>query len=313
LGTQVSGQAARRIFAEAVVNGTSAMVDALWSGRSADEAVQAGVQAAILSVPGAVVGGSENPVMRRLVAPLTAGATAYAGAIMNGGSREDGARAAAQAIASNVLLSSARFGSEDDASFEESGRRLGERTRAALTPTPDVDSELSTSFARTFDQPGSQLESGGPTTVPPEVAQGIQPQHLGALRRVYGRALTQGDVADLGRVWNSVTNPGEPATLTAANSRDLFDNQRARFWGRVRQDPAARRIFTDEGMVFDPGSRSAPYYNLPNGRRISATIDHIVERQSAPTRALDPANLRISTRLENTVLLRQITAQDPFQ
>ena len=35
--------------------------------------------------------------------------------------------------------------------------------------------------------------------------------------------------------------------------------------------------------------------------------------RSDPTRALDPTNLRVSTRFENTVVLRQVTAQDPFQ
>jgi hypothetical protein len=42
------------------------------------------------------------------------------------------------------------------------------------------------------------------------------------------------------------------------------------------------------------------------------TIDHMIERQTAPGRALDPTNLQIVTRRENTVMLRQLHAQDPF-
>ena len=43
------------------------------------------------------------------------------------------------------------------------------------------------------------------------------------------------------------------------------------------------------------------------------TIDHIVERQADSAKALDSSNLRISTRRENTVVLRQLHDQDPFQ
>jgi hypothetical protein len=52
---------------------------------------------------------------------------------------------------------------------------------------------------------------------------------------------------------------------------------------------------------------------MPDGSKFFMTIDHIVERQTAPTRALDPANLRIVSRLENTETLRLFHALDPFQ
>ena len=40
---------------------------------------------------------------------------------------------------------------------------------------------------------------------------------------------------------------------------------------------------------------------------MTVTVDHIIERQARPFLALNPVNLRLSSRLENTVLLRQIT------
>ena len=41
------------------------------------------------------------------------------------------------------------------------------------------------------------------------------------------------------------------------------------------------------------------------------TIDHIIERQTNPLLALDPANLRLSFWRENTVLLRLLNELDP--
>jgi hypothetical protein len=96
------------------------------------------------------------------------------------------------------------------------------------------------------------------------------------------------------------------------NSRQLFDNHRGRFWRRIRQDPAARRIFEDAGFNFTGAAETAPTRTLADGSVMQMTIDHMIERQTAPGRALDPTNLQIVTRRENTVMLRQLHAQDPF-
>jgi hypothetical protein len=66
------------------------------------------------------------------------------------------------------------------------------------------------------------------------------------------------------------------------------------------------------GAVFSGNATTAPAITLSDGTRLNITIDHIIERQTSPDRALDPANLRLSTRRENTVVLRQLHAQDPF-
>lgn len=160
----------------------------------------------------------------------------------------------------------------------------------------------------------NRLARGAAATQAPEIAAGFLAQHLPALRRLFGgKPLTSAEINDLGRVWAAAANPGEAATLTLQNSRRLFDNHLDRFWRSIRGDSAARRLFTDAGFTFEGAARSAPTRTLSDGTVMQITLDHIVERQSAPLRALDPSNLRISTRLENTVLLRQITQQDPFQ
>jgi hypothetical protein len=161
------------------------------------------------------------------------------------------------------------------------------------------------------------------TTGPAEASEpkGADPAHAGdapGLTRSQAAAakgvitkLTAGDNL-LGMIWESVGNPGEKAALTKSNSRGLFNNQRKRFWGAVADNPAARAKFESMGCKF--GKRgTAPVLTLPSGEKLQMTLDHVTERQSAPGRALDASNLQISPRRENTVLLRQLHDQDPFQ
>lgn len=150
----------------------------------------------------------------------------------------------------------------------------------------------------------------GIVTQPPEVSAGFLPAHLPHLRRLFGRPLTAPEISRLAAIWRATTRPGEAAGLTLDNSRARFGKHRRRFWVAVRRDAAARRLFTDAGLTFGPNNRTAPYRVLRSGNRMTVSIDHIVERQTRPTRALDPANLRLSPRLENTVLLRQITERN---
>lgn len=180
------------------------------------------------------------------------------------------------------------------------------------TSAAELEADLERSFGHTFTEPAPPGRPGGPTLQPPEVSAGFAARHLAGFRRLLGRPITHPDLADIARVWNSVANPGEAATLTLQNSRRLFDNHRNRFWRAVRGDAAARRAFEDAGCAFEGAVTTAPFYRLPDGSRFQMTIDHIIERQTAAGRALDPANLQIVSRRENTVLLRQLHAQDPF-
>jgi hypothetical protein len=121
-----------------------------------------------------------------------------------------------------------------------------------------------------------------------------------AFGRFLGNPLSHQNIQILGQLWNNAARAGDNAILNSANSRYLFDLHRNRFWTLVRGNPQARAIFTDAGCQFSGG---APFYIL-NGRRIIMTIDHIIERQSAPQLALTASNLRISFLRENTVVLR---------
>ena len=186
------------------------------------------------------------------------------------------------------------------------------RKQIAHTSATELEADLERSFQHTFTEPAPHVQPGSPTLQAPEVSAGFGANRLSAFRRLLGRALTEADVNDLARVWSSVANPGEAATLTLQNSRQLFDNHRNRFWRAVRNDTAARKLFEDAGCVFEGGTSTAPFYRLPDGSQFQMTIDHMIERQTNPGRALDPANLRIVSRRENTVLLRQLHDQDPF-
>jgi hypothetical protein len=150
----------------------------------------------------------------------------------------------------------------------------------------------------------------GIVTAPPEVSAGFLPRHLPHLRRLLGRPLTSPGISRLAAIWRATGRPGDAATLTRENSRGRFDLHRRRFWAAVRSDPQAHRLFTEAGLTFGSNPRTAPYRVLRNGDRMTVTVDHIIERQTRPSLALNPANLRLSSRLENTVLLRQLTERN---
>ncbi|NYF19448.1 hypothetical protein HDC36_000885 [Xanthomonas sp. JAI131] len=135
VGSNLGAQALRRIAAEAIVNGTSTLIDVLIQGGTLEQAVQAALRSAVLSAPGALVGGSNNPIARNLVAPFTAGGTAYLGARASGMSPEDAMAQAGVAVAQNIAMSRATHGADADAALVESGRSAGAATRDSLRST----------------------------------------------------------------------------------------------------------------------------------------------------------------------------------
>ena len=142
------------------------------------------------------------------------------------------------------------------------------------------------------------------------VAPGLTREEAAAAKAVIGD-MKAGD-GTLAKIWEDVANPGEKAKLTKSNSRRLFNNQRKRFWNAVFDDPKAKEMFEKMGAKF-PKRGNAPVLKLPSGEELQMTIDHVIERQTNPSKALDATNLRISPRRENTVVLRQLHDQDPFQ
>lgn len=133
-----------------------------------------------------------------------------------------------------------------------------------------------------------------------------------ATRQALGQPFTSQAIRAFANLWDSVANPGEALRLTFVNARRLFNNHRRRFWAAARGDPAVRALLDTMNAQFFGKPGSAPWIVLPDGTRMQLTIDHIIERQTDPMRALSSDNLRLSTRLENTVVLRLLHSLDPF-
>lgn len=412
LVARLGGQVAGRVATQMIVNGGAAVIDSLANGASIGQAVQSGLTAAVLSIPGGLIG-SDSRLSRQLLGPLTNSATAYVGALANGAPPDQARRAAIVALATGLSTGGLVEGRESEiAGYYQSGRQVGVSARStavrttaavmigladAVPPVRTVGGATTTTtisqpadrpavtssapvvvaapasttaqvpattapaatqqatatvatlpgattttaqsaqvmsaatfatsvapaIATTTQSPAPAVTAQAPTTVASsaEAALGMSASQRAAARGAFSGNLTSPDNAPLGAVWNQVANPGEAATLTAANSRRLFNNHRNRFWRAVRRNPAALQLIRNMGGTFpeernggalDPNATSVPEINLAGGVRLRISLDHEVERQTAPNRALDPNNLRLSTVLENTVLLRQLHDQDPF-
>jgi hypothetical protein len=161
----------------------------------------------------------------------------------------------------------------------------------------------------TASQMRAILERAGKTAVAPETTLGFKEAEIKAFKVFLAKPFSHNDISILGRLWNQAARKGDRSILRLSNSRRLFNLQRNRFWTLVRNNSQARAFFTNAGCRF---ARGAPYYVL-NGKKIVISIDHIIERQTAPHLALTASNLRLTFLRENTVLLRLIHQLDPFQ
>lgn len=407
--TRLGSQVAARVATQMIVNSGATVIDSLVNGASIEQAARAGLTAAILSIPGGLIGG-DSRLSRQMLGPLMNSATAYIGAIANGATVDQARRGAIVALATGLATGGIIEGREQEiAGYEQSGRQVGRSARATVASTSaavmigisdaappirvvggdtvtmsqSIDMRSDTASATTsvttadssqaqvvapassaalgttvlpatapqISAPSTSTTSSGTaasvsaatfaTSVAPAIVQqapppvpaqpavapnveaemGMSAAQRTAVRGAFSGNLTSTDNAPLGVVWNQVANSGEAATLTAANSRRLFNNQRNRFWRAVRRDPAARQVVRNMGGTFpeernggtlDLNRNSVPEINLPNGVRLRISLDHEIERQSAPGLALSANNLRLSTILENTVSLRQLHDQDPF-
>lgn len=132
-GGSLASQVATRVGAEMLINGTTTMVDVLARGGSLEEAVRAAGISAAQAVPGALLGGSNNPVVRNLVAPFTAGGSAYLAARANGASPAEALAQAGTAVATNAAMSRAVHTPGADAALVERGRSIGADMRTTVT------------------------------------------------------------------------------------------------------------------------------------------------------------------------------------
>lgn len=95
-------------------------------------------------------------------------------------------------------------------------------------------------------------------------------------------------------------------TLSPSNYADLYDQTRAAFWRRVRNDPAAVKVLNDAGFDMPGGPGSAPSLDgigpdiRPEEARIS--LDHIAEKAQGNNwqKALDADNLQFEFAAPNT-------------
>jgi Domain of unknown function (DUF4157) len=134
-GGSMASQIATRVGAEMLINGTTTMIDTLARGGTLEDAARAAVISAAQAVPGALLGGSNNPAVRNLLAPFTASGTSYLAARANGASAEEALAQAGVALASNIAMSRALHSPEADAGLVERGRSIGAGARDAVTST----------------------------------------------------------------------------------------------------------------------------------------------------------------------------------
>jgi hypothetical protein len=223
----------------------------------------------------------------------------------------DGTRVWRTAAGGPVRHESTLGGSLGRAGMERGMYSAGKHGNLPLEPGLRLKPAESPAEVWNFDESPSNVTISpgqGVVTTAPEVAAGFLRSQVAALRRILAKPFSHADISVLRQLWDDAARPGDAAILNQANSRNLFDLQRNRFWRRVAADPTARKLFTDAGCQFAGG---APYL-VVRGDRIVVTIDHIVERQLNPQLALTASNLRLAFSRENSVVLRLLNQLDPF-
>lgn len=125
VGANVGFQRARQAGAEAIVNATSSIVEAIKSGKSVDEVLKAGALSAVLAIPGGAIGSGNTKKL--ILGSLAAYGTAFAGAYASGESTEDALKAAS--IAMITHLSASKLGHATDAALAKGGARVGKAVK----------------------------------------------------------------------------------------------------------------------------------------------------------------------------------------
>ncbi len=135
LASRLGGQVTARVATQMIVNSGATVIDSLVNGASIEQAARAGATAAVLSIPGGLVGG-EGRVSRLLLGPLTSSGTAYFGAIANGATPDQARRAAITALATAFGTGGLVQGREDEvAGYYRAGQRFGAGARSTALQT----------------------------------------------------------------------------------------------------------------------------------------------------------------------------------
>ncbi|NVH74223.1 DUF4157 domain-containing protein [Paraburkholderia sp. JPY432] len=135
--------------------------------------------------------------------------------------------------------------------------------------------------------------------------------HVEAARRaknVIGRTMT--DHAVLNDIWNESAQAAQGKTpLTAQNKTELYNEARAEFWKRVREDSArgqqARAIFEQAGFEFPDGKTGAPLLKVKDPAKFSddqrrVSLDHVSEKSDFPELSLSGHNLHFELQRPNS-------------
>ena len=182
-----------------------------------------------------------------------------------------------------------------------------------------VDSATHLDVESAFDSitdPSPDLDVGidSVDATAPEISAGFTINEVAIAKNLLGKPLTEGQAKVFGDVWASVRENQENKILLTSYdvARSLYGRQRVRFWTAVVKNSEAKGLIEEMGFGFSGKAGTAPFKILPNGTRITITLDHIAEVQSSTSLALDAANLRFSFGRENSVVLRLLHDKDPF-
>jgi len=103
-------------------------------------------------------------------------------------------------------------------------------------------------------------------------------------------------------------------------AREVFGNIRDDFWVAIRDAQGGtelelKQLLEEAGIVF-LGDAKAPVVTMRTQTgygNVRLNIDHIQELSQQPAEAFSAKNFRLTLQDENTIVLNQIHAQDPFQ
>ena len=303
VGGSLTRQAAMRVGGEMLINGTTAMVDSLWrscrspQGCDVGQAAQTAVIAAAQAAPGALIGGSSNPVVRNLVAPFTAAGTSYLAARASGLSSEEALTQAGVALAANIAMTRAIHGSEVDAALVERGRSIGARVREGTAST-----------ARTARAYVTATTIGVADALPP-ARSGYGGTSIVDLSDVPAISSPRRAAAPTEPPIDTTTEPLPPATLTPRSDTDIPTSAAATIPAGPVDAPVASsrpRIYhadseSEGGGVFsEPPAPTVETVRRPRAtaaesRPASETTASDV-RAGAPRRLADESGLTLSER-----------------
>jgi hypothetical protein len=145
----------------------------------------------------------------------------------------------------------------------------------------------------------------------------ITPDEIRHLNNLMGQPISK----NFKSAWDEALSASAKARDEMAAARDLvargrvdeayelaasaYNRVRRGFWRRVQGDDTMRQAIEAAGLRFDrPGT--APYLVRADGSKVIVTLEHLARKVDDPLRAVDPENLLLSLKPENTVYMEAI-------